>query len=409
MCNSPNWFVSIIIIFFALINNLKSQDTLILNKIGHNEVFKKIGTVYHPLNPESISLKDFKFPRGIKNKKRVKCSLVVINDSVLQSKANIKPKYLLVAENESKIEVYENYNKNDFYKAKQILKLEYKDQIEDFNMKLLTKDYNIIEMSINLYNPRKYNSDDTSHKLKLMFYTHNIKYGEFKYQNDKVLSIGLNDDNLDGKIESDVDYYFCNRTNTKFFNANYSSKMSNKLSKHNYLFIDSLNIFEIKPIKNSPNKLIIKKVEKMEDIYHGRFIKIFNSAPLECKYDSLNAVGLKINELFNKGKYVYIDIATAFCPPCIKNLPKLDSLAKVYDKKITILTLLDKDPEQKQLYEIIKKHKVSHPIGWCNKQIRQELNVNGYPYGVLFDNSGKLIDPMDITELTKFCNDTFGK
>ena len=124
-------------------------------------------------------------------------------------------------------------------------------------------------------------------------------------------------------------------------------------------------------------------------------------------YDSINATDLKISDLFTENKYVYFDFVTSRCKTCLVNLPKLDSLTKLYNRDLIIISLLNKDVNKNELLGIIKTHNVQHAFGWSNTKINFELNLVGHPHGILFDKTGTLIDVYNIEELTKFCSETF--
>ncbi len=400
------FFTVVCLVFFL---NVISQDTVLLNKIGQSYLSKTIGSNYFKLKYESISLAKIKSLNDLNKKKFKHATITLIDNVKLKTQAVFKSKYILIIENSDEFIVYESFSKVDFKYAKQIFKSDYLKEFNDLQVRFITDKFNFVDITMNFHDEKANVSIDTANRIFIKYFKNQLKYSTYEYEKDRFVNIGLKDENFDGKIEPITDCFFCDRSNSEYFFTNTTTKMCNYISKKNYLIIDSSHIYNIKLNQNKTDEVIIEKIDNFKSSFYDKTISVFNKAPMHLMYDSINATNIKIGDLFNTGKYVYIDIGTVFCPPCIRNLPKLDSLAKLYHKDLIILSLLDKDNEKADLYNIIKKYNVQHSFGWSNDKINFELLLKGYPHGVLFDKTGTLIDIYKIGELSDFCNTNFTK
>ena len=401
--------LSIIIFKILFIYNLASQDTLVLNQIGQGYITKILGSKYFKLKYEPIAMSKIKSLKSLDKTKFKHATITEINNISLKTQVEFKPKYILIVENSDEFLVYESFKNNDFKDAIQIFKSDYSKEFSDLNIKLITDEFNSIDITMNFHDEKENATVDTLNRIFIMYYRNEARYNVYEYEKNKFVSVGLKDDNFDGKIEPSNDYFFCDRSNTKYFFINGTTKMCNYLSKNNYLVIDSLHIYKVSLLQNKTDAIILEKTDQIKTSKYNKVISVFNKAPMQLMYDSINAVNLKIGDLFTANKYVFIDIATSYCPPCIRNLPKLDSLIKMYNKDLIIISLLNKDINKNELLGIIKTHNVQHAFGWSNKQINFELNIVGYPHGVLFDRTGNLINVFNIDELTDYCESNFKK
>ena len=389
--------------------NLICQDTIVLNQTAQGYLTKILGSKYFKLKYEPISLSKIKSLKNVDAKTFKHATITEISNIQLNTSAIFKSKYILIIENSNEFIVYENFNDIDFKDAKQIFKSEYGKEFNDLKIKLITDEFNVVDITMNFHDEKENATSDTLNRIFIMYYRNEAKYNTYEYEKNKFVSIGLKDDNFDGKIEPNIDYFFCDRSNAKYFFINGTTKMCNYLSKNNYLVIDSSHIYRVNLLQNKTDAIILEKTDQITSSFYDKVISVFNKAPMHLEYDSLNAVNLKISDLFTTNRYVYFDFVISRCKTCLSNLPKLDSLTKLYNKDLIIISLLNKDINKNELLGIIKTHNVQHAFGWSNKQINFELNIVGYPHGVLFDRTGNLINVFNIDELTDYCESNFNK
>ena len=398
-------YLCFIILNILISFNLISQDTLKLNLVAQGYITKILGSKYFKLKYEPIT--EIKSLESFNKTKFRHATITEINNDALNIQVVFKPIYILIVEYDDEFIVYESYSKIDFKYAKQIFKSDYSKEFVDLTIKVITDEFNFFDITMNFHDEKENANIDTLSRIFIMYYKNTSKYSLYEYEKNMFVSIGLEDFNFDGKIELNKDYFFCDRHNAKYFYTSFNNKMCNYLSKNNYIIVDSLHIYKLSLLQNKTDVVILEKVDRVQTSFYDKTISLFNKAPMQIMYDSINNLNLRIGDLFTNNKYVYIDIATASCPPCIRNLPKLDALSKLYNKDLIILSLLDKDTDKSELPGIIKTHKVQHSFGWSNKIINHELLLFGYPNGVLFDKTGSLIDFYNLEELNNFCKENF--
>jgi thiol-disulfide isomerase/thioredoxin len=133
---------------------------------------------------------------------------------------------------------------------------------------------------------------------------------------------------------------------------------------------------------------VVKKLEIIPDL------KVMSSSG-----DSLN-----LKKLITNKKYIYLNIWWEHCPPCIREIPVLDSIAEKYKSKLTFLGLLDQS-NLPDLKEIIKKYNIKSAQALSNPEVNINLIQDGYPYGILFSDTGELIKTdVDRKQLIEFLN-----
>ncbi len=92
----------------------------------------------------------------------------------------------------------------------------------------------------------------------------------------------------------------------------------------------------------------------------------------------------------NKGKYLYIEFWGLWCAPCVEATDSLKQVYELYNDRLEIIALNERDDHDKVRQYILDKE-IKWVNGLSNKEISTNLLQNGYPYGILFDENGNLI------------------
>lgn len=130
-------------------------------------------------------------------------------------------------------------------------------------------------------------------------------------------------------------------------------------------------------------------------------IKKFESVPEKITFELLNEKKTDFTPYFNKGKYVYVEIWGEWCRPCVTGTDSLKIVYQKYKHKLEIIGLNDKDTKE-QVEKFVKKKNIDWVIGYTNQTLNNELCQNGYPYGILFDEKGKIIQKIHPENLEKW-------
>lgn len=386
-----------------------SQDTLTLNESGFTEVYKLLDfQVYRPITSKDVSFGINRILKKIKNDGIRNVKIGELNSDYFKNQVDVITKYVVVVEFANKFEVYTTNDIIDFDNLTKIYSDIYRENYKNIDITLITKNFGFVEVALNFY-LRKDSTNSNENKICLMCFKKDMNFTNFEYANGKKVAIGIYDSNFDGKVSLGQDYFFCGKPESSYFCVDGRTMSCMEIKNNSYLFIDSANIFSLNYIAHATKKLCIKKINFIPNREEKNTISVFNKAPFELKYDSINKSGIKIKEMFTQGKYVYVHFMSLkdFTNP--PNVNVIQGLSSLDNKKIIVLSLLYDDPDRIYLQNLIKKYNLNQHFGWATNEIQTQTNSNGSNRGVLFGSNGELIESYSPRELIKFCDDTFNK
>ncbi|MDD2637275.1 MAG: TlpA disulfide reductase family protein [Bacteroidales bacterium] len=96
-----------------------------------------------------------------------------------------------------------------------------------------------------------------------------------------------------------------------------------------------------------------------------------------------------------RGKYVYIDVWAAWCGPCIREIPALESLKQKFaDKNIAIIGI-SIDENREDWINMLQSQNMQgiqlHAGGW-NNDLCNYFKITGIPRFILLDKQGNIIN-----------------
>ncbi|HKK45720.1 MAG TPA: TlpA disulfide reductase family protein [Balneolaceae bacterium] len=105
--------------------------------------------------------------------------------------------------------------------------------------------------------------------------------------------------------------------------------------------------------------------------------------------------GEKVSLSDYKGKVVMIDFWETWCKPCIDSFSTLEKLQKEYPKKFKVLAVNPGFSDSKSDAETFaKNHDYTFTYLLDSGDLHSKLNIQGIPYKVFVDPSGKFIKTM---------------
>ncbi len=179
-----------------------------------------------------------------------------------------------------------------------------------------------------------------------------------------------------------------------------TARFSIGISNNKYLMHNE-DVYRIKEIDINKELLILEKenlqYSKTQSAQVGFRVPNF-SEPEWFTKDTISIEKLK-------GKYIFLDLWTPWCGPCIKELP---NIRKLYDKanteKIAFVAVVGED-EHEKINKIIKTTGLNWPLVENNSKnkIFNKFKVSSFPTTLLIDPNGIIIKfGFSVTELEKF-------
>ncbi len=87
----------------------------------------------------------------------------------------------------------------------------------------------------------------------------------------------------------------------------------------------------------------------------------------------------------NKTDALLINLWSSWCPPCIKELPILDTWAEKYPLSISIINVLDREESSLNTFNKLNIEHLNYEVN-NDKNILRKLELKGLPATILFDN-----------------------
>ena len=116
-----------------------------------------------------------------------------------------------------------------------------------------------------------------------------------------------------------------------------------------------------------------------------------------------------------KGKVLFINFWATWCPPCIQEMPSINTLKKQLNEKDILFLMVDVDDNYKKSSKFMEKNKYDLPVYTAVSSVPQEFLSGSIPTTVIIDKEGKVVgrheggaDYMN-PEIVKFFKDLTSK
>lgn len=178
--------------------------------------------------------------------------------------------------------------------------------------------------------------------------------------------------------------------------------MINELLYGSYSFEPNDHLINdtLEKIFNNPKNPTILKLAQLLKIKMNQ-LKEGGKVP-DFKFDILNQPAKKLSSY--KGQIVLLDFWFSGCKPCLKAVPKLNTLDKD-NKNLTIIGIDPEDTEERFLKAIDKFNiKYAQTLVDGNSELPSYFNVGGYPTYILIDPDGKYLTEFNSMNLDEIHN-----
>ena len=92
-----------------------------------------------------------------------------------------------------------------------------------------------------------------------------------------------------------------------------------------------------------------------------------------------------------KGKVLFINFWATWCPPCIQEMPSINTLKKQLNKKDILFLMVDVDDNYKKSSKFMEKNKYDLPVYTAVSSVPQEFLSGSIPTTVIIDKEGKVV------------------
>jgi thiol-disulfide isomerase/thioredoxin len=142
----------------------------------------------------------------------------------------------------------------------------------------------------------------------------------------------------------------------------------------------------------------------------SHFVSAFSSAlsrekeqaclDLEPRLDGREAIAFDKKDLFTgnpvslatlKGKLVFLNFWATWCPPCVDEMPSMESLAQRFKDKDFAMVAMTVDDKEEDIRKFFPRGTSMTVVRDPGKQISQKYGTDKYPETYLIDGSGKIL------------------
>ena len=102
-----------------------------------------------------------------------------------------------------------------------------------------------------------------------------------------------------------------------------------------------------------------------------------------------DASGKAVNMSRFEDEVLFINYWATWCPPCIAEMPSMQSLYDKYGDRVVFLFIANDD--QDKVVKFMKKHNYSFPIYFMTQSPPQELNSSSLPTTYILDRNGEIV------------------
>lgn len=105
----------------------------------------------------------------------------------------------------------------------------------------------------------------------------------------------------------------------------------------------------------------------------------------------IDATGKKVSLSSLQGKVVFVNFWATWCPPCIKEMPSIETLKNKMKGKDVVFLLVDIDGNYEKAKAFMEKRKLDLPIYIPATSVSSTYLGSSIPTTIIFDKKGNMI------------------
>jgi thiol-disulfide isomerase/thioredoxin len=255
------------------------------------------------------------------------------------------------------------------------------------------------KVPISVYGQNEEACEHIEGRYALRLHTDCAKAGDVERKRNK-FSITVYDANADGIFnQPGVDKLFLGGVGDEYAVLSFTEKdaLNAAFQKEQMIIETGKQKFKVTHIDKQGTSVTLVPYQGAAPIALKQFVDI-----PDLKVKLASGDSLLLTSLEHQKKYIYLHVWWESCPPCIRDIPVLDSIGEKYKSKLIIAGLLDRS-NLIDLNELIKRYSIKNLQALSTSEVNVNLAQNGYPYGVLFSENGELIKAdVDKKQLLEF-------
>jgi peroxiredoxin len=116
---------------------------------------------------------------------------------------------------------------------------------------------------------------------------------------------------------------------------------------------------------------------------------IVEDADFDFQLKNLDGEVVNLNDY--KGKVIFLNIWATWCPPCIAEMPGIQSLYDKVDKDKIVFVMLSTDNSEEKARKFIEKKGFTFPVFMAASQVPEAFRVSSIPSTFVISPEGKIV------------------
>jgi thiol-disulfide isomerase/thioredoxin len=124
-------------------------------------------------------------------------------------------------------------------------------------------------------------------------------------------------------------------------------------------------------------------------------LTVFSSPTYAREWSLKDSEGVKYKLATQKGKWVVVNFWAPWCPPCLAELPELNSLQQQH-KDVLVIGVSVQYKKKQEVTDMVRNLSVNYPIVFGDEDTAADFGgIEGLPTTFIYSPDGKLVAKQD--------------
>lgn len=147
--------------------------------------------------------------------------------------------------------------------------------------------------------------------------------------------------------------------------------------------------------KKDESTTTVTEQQVSTDSHTAEAPSVSESKPSLPAFTVQDMAGNTMNLQSLRGKKVFVNLWASWCPPCRREMPSIEKLAKAVGKNKVAFVLLSLDDNFDKAKAFMKRQRLSLPIYYPTENLPALFQVRAIPTTFIFDENGSLFQRVD--------------